>query len=163
MLVIGISGFMQPEKISNGMLDVVEKVADLGVPAKYFRGNDKVGQMVSLIAEHERERIILAGHSFGGVTCTWVAEVLLGKRRIYGMVLADAVSHIYSQPRVIKVSANVDNLWSWRQTKGRPRGSEIVTSASTRHQTHIVSCRHSQMDELPEFQDTIIKLAKGEL
>lgn len=166
-LTVLATGLMQPDEISNGMRVAYERLraasAHLWMHSwKEHRGVGKFAHDFEHFCYAPGDRIILVGHSFGVWYCTKLAAALAERDLpVYALASADGVNRPPRQPLVIP--ANVQRLYAWRQTQGVIKGSEIETHPDTQRVIdRIVSVGHARVDETPEFQDTIYRLAMGE-
>lgn len=122
--VLTVDGVLQPRRFTAALWEFHERISQLpNIHAIHTTWRDDPLRIASQIAnELDVDRIFCKGHSAGGKFCNDVCVELEDfGRTVDGLFLADA----WRKSGPIVVPANVKRLWSYRQCKGIPRGSEI--------------------------------------
>lgn len=168
--IVCITGLMQPEKISNGVGDLALELrkADVNVFLRKWKDHDFLSLVMGLDrATFRGGSVYLAGHSYGGWRANEVAGMLneLGKP-VAGLFLCDAVERRHPKHGTIHVPSNVDRLYLWRQAVSPEiHGSEIETDNTKTvimKDVHVTDRGHHQIDSLPDFHQTVIRVLTGE-
>lgn len=153
--LILITGLLQPRGVSNAMADWRNSLSPADRErVRLFRWwadrdiNDHVSELARLY-DAVPFPIHIAGHSFGG----WRAAKFCGELEERGILvatlcLADAVGRnpLFSD---IDIPTNVVTLHSWRQTRGKIRGSHLTPHPPTVWATNeFTPAPHAQVDEV---------------
>ncbi len=173
--IICFAGWMQHEGKPIGMVrlwdDLCREHNGPDTRVLFYRWNHSVGDIAELMWRLGREaNVMLVGYSWGGMTAVNLAKQL-GKRRvtINELVLCDAVyRHWYwlGQWRalvsgsVIRVPSNVKHVTWFRQRVGPwLMGHNVQIPRLASPQPVIGHVPHNRMDDLPEFHETVKRLA----
>lgn len=151
-------------RISNALLDEHLRISGTqGVEAIHTTWRDNASSLADYIADKiQPTRIVLAGHSKGGDFVNDVAVALAEfPAAVDALVLCDA----WSGAGEIVVPSNVRRLWSYRQSKNKPRGVELrVLSPPTEWVVNEmnVPCGHLGVDEHVIKTGLLARLVGGE-
>lgn len=172
-IVILLTGFLQPPHLSNGLAELKASIqldpacpTGLVVVLKTWRADQKT--LVRMIAADKSDRVILAGHSFGGAAVVELSAALKAEGvKVTALCLSDAVGHLDADSqRTLTVPANVVDLYSWRRPAQKPNGFPNVPHGSPIEladdkATHFLldekveGVGHAAMDSLPQFVRTV--------
>jgi len=171
-IIIGISGFLETEKRSSGVEDILWSVyTDTEhVATARFMWNDSLVTMARLVrrmkARWPEIELNLLGYSLGGHTAVQLAEKLW-PWIVTNLFLIDPVwrwsNHMPSVFSLygigtLTVPKNVTTCTLWRQKQSAIRGCKVVMqSAETGFTEDLLSHSHTKIDNSPAIQGTIIE------
>lgn len=155
-------------QLSNGMRSIRTQLKaideDMDVSVHSFR--EKMDGAKKLAKEikawyADGDRIVMAGHSFGVWFITIVNDLLCSDGiKVKAIVSADGVNRPLNEP--FWIPNNVMELYVWYQSNGIVKGSRFDADHKVRfHMPVRVYVKHPFVDEVKEFQDTVICLATG--
>ena len=175
-IIIGISGFLETEKRSSGVEDILWSVyTDTEhVATARFMWNDSLVTMARLVrrmkARWPEIELNLLGYSLGGHTAVQLAEKLW-PWIVTNLFLIDPVwrwsNHMPSVFSLygigmLTVPKNVTTCTLWRQKQSAIRGCKVVIqSAETGFTEDLLSHSHTKIDNSPAIQGTIIERMKA--
>lgn len=156
-----LSGFLQPKQLSNGCRDLWQSLPEYDdQSARYARWHVDIEVEAAMIAGFPPNcKIMLAGHSFGGSSCVYLARELdkLG-RAVDCLFLCDAVSQFHMPP-VLTVPSIVRQVWIWKQRHplAAIHGSSVfcLGDVEVMKREILTDIRHNQMDSLPDFHAAV--------
>ena len=107
-------------------------------------------------------KIIVSGYSRGGDTAVKFCRAL--GRRVFGLILCDAVRHnwfAWMLPKqTIDASGIAQRLVSFRQKENVPAGNTVLYDPATLATTTWLTVPHQQMDEAPEYHTAVINMLR---
>jgi len=175
-LIVGISGFLETERRSSGVEDVLWEVfSDVPhVATARFMWNDSLFTMTRLIRRIKTRwpniQLNILGYSLGGMTAIELAAKL-EPYEVENLFLIDPVKHIWKHtPSLLSlwgigtlaVSGNVKSCTLWKQQQSIIRGCTVVMqSAETGFTEDLLSHTHTKIDNSPAIQGTIIERMKA--
>lgn len=155
-----LTGFMQPERISNGLADVRRAIEPLN-PAELISTGwlCDINAIAKRILAVKPTKVVVAGHSKGGNTGNNLCGLLgfLGQRT-HSLFLCDAFGGHVGRATII-VPKCVDFVWVWRGTRSAIKGSRVEReedAACLMLERVTDRTPHRLMDELPEFQAAVL-------
>lgn len=174
-LLVGITGYGANCRRDSGLEDLLLKAyrqSNSTLIDRFVWNDDSKGIACWIRRIREKFKDVptfLVGHSYGGFTCSLVAEHLRQMEiPVEALFLCDAVWRRH--PRIamfrsmfgrgeIYVPGNVRRLYSWRQSADRIRGASIVVESQRTLFVvdDYVDWRHAEIDSYPYFHDVVLK------
>lgn len=178
-ILVGITGFGSTLRRDSGLEQLLLRANEQidGTLISRFCWNDDIQGIACWIRrvreDYPHLKTYLVGHSYGGFSCSLVADRLRFNPtvEIDALFLADAVWRPHpTRPAIRSIHGrgevvcpdNVRALYSWRQSNQRIRGADIHTESDHTQWVGDFWCDagHNDIDDLEFFHNTVLEVLR---